>query len=345
MSLLENCCSPEMEVPVVQSKQWYQRRVREMEEYEQKAEEFFTNCVRTPTGSEDLLLSLKSFLLSQKPSRKLVWITSGGTTVPLEKNTVRYIDNFSSGNRGAASAEYFLQHDYSVIFLYRKRSSQPFHRRFTSTTDTTAVLDFFSLDHAGNIVVLPDKNKLVQDALEKYVTANSSQQIVLIPFVTISDYFYWMKEISDQLREYGESDVLFYSAAAVSDFYIKNPAEHKLQSHDGPIIVTLDLVPKLIPLMKWKWLPKAMIVTFKLETDEEVLDKKVNVHLRGYGVDMVIANILGQYNDRVWFCKPNGEKFLLQRGDQEKTAKVDLEIRIVNELVKIHEYWQQKQDS
>ena len=33
-------------------------------------------------------------------------ITSGGTTVPLEKNTVRFIDNFSTGTRGATSAEY-----------------------------------------------------------------------------------------------------------------------------------------------------------------------------------------------------------------------------------------------
>lgn len=33
-------------------------------------------------------------------------LQSGGTTVPLEQKTVRYLDNFSSGNRGAASAEY-----------------------------------------------------------------------------------------------------------------------------------------------------------------------------------------------------------------------------------------------
>jgi len=31
---------------------------------------------------------------------------SGGTTVPLESRTVRYIDNFSVGTRGATSAEY-----------------------------------------------------------------------------------------------------------------------------------------------------------------------------------------------------------------------------------------------
>lgn len=35
----------------------------------------------------------------------MVLVTSGGTSVPLEKNTVRSIENFSTGKRGAASAE------------------------------------------------------------------------------------------------------------------------------------------------------------------------------------------------------------------------------------------------
>ena len=37
----------------------------------------------------------------QPAHRPLVLITSGGTTVPLEAKTVRFIDNFSSGSRGA----------------------------------------------------------------------------------------------------------------------------------------------------------------------------------------------------------------------------------------------------
>jgi len=48
-----------------------------------------------------------------------VLFQSGGTTVPLEHNTVRFVDNFSAGTRGSASAEYFLGAGYSVIFLYR----------------------------------------------------------------------------------------------------------------------------------------------------------------------------------------------------------------------------------
>jgi phosphopantothenate-cysteine ligase len=33
-------------------------------------------------------------------------VTSGGTTVPLERQMVRFLDNFSAGTRGAISAEY-----------------------------------------------------------------------------------------------------------------------------------------------------------------------------------------------------------------------------------------------
>jgi len=36
------------------------------------------------------------------------FLQSGGTVVPLESRTVRYIDNFSVGTRGAASAEYLI---------------------------------------------------------------------------------------------------------------------------------------------------------------------------------------------------------------------------------------------
>jgi phosphopantothenate-cysteine ligase len=53
-------------------------------------------------------------------------VTSGGTSVPLEKNTVRSIENFSTGRRGALSAESFLREGFYVIFLYRKNSIQPF---------------------------------------------------------------------------------------------------------------------------------------------------------------------------------------------------------------------------
>lgn len=59
------------------------------------------------------------------------YFQSGGTTVPLEHNTVRFVDNFSAGTRGSASAEYFLDHGYAVIFMHRLKSLEPFTRHFT----------------------------------------------------------------------------------------------------------------------------------------------------------------------------------------------------------------------
>lgn len=49
---------------------------------------------------------INAFLQNQKKSGNCVAVvTSGGTTVPLERNTVRFLDNFSTGSRGAAAVE------------------------------------------------------------------------------------------------------------------------------------------------------------------------------------------------------------------------------------------------
>jgi len=47
----------------------------------------------------------------------VVCITSGGTTVPLEQRCVRFIDNFSSGQRGAASTEYADKSRTHLLFI------------------------------------------------------------------------------------------------------------------------------------------------------------------------------------------------------------------------------------
>lgn len=43
--------------------------------------------------------------MSQHAGKKVAVVTSGGTVVPLERNTVRFVDNFSTGNRGASCTE------------------------------------------------------------------------------------------------------------------------------------------------------------------------------------------------------------------------------------------------
>ena len=49
---------------------------------------------------------VKQFIeCNEKKDIPVAFVTSGGTLVPLENNTVRFIDNFSTGTRGAVSAE------------------------------------------------------------------------------------------------------------------------------------------------------------------------------------------------------------------------------------------------
>ncbi|GME97395.1 unnamed protein product [Ambrosiozyma monospora] len=88
-------------------------------------------------------------------NRKIVLVTSGGTTVPLENNTVRFIDNFSAGTRGATSAEYFLENGYAVIFLHREFSLLPYSRHYSHTTN--CFLDYMAESSDGSKVEVDKK--------------------------------------------------------------------------------------------------------------------------------------------------------------------------------------------
>ena len=88
-------------------------------------------CVTSGLDKRELLYFFLHFffLINAGESHNVV----GGTIIPLEKNTVRFIDNFSTGNRGAASSEYFLAQGYvasldlrtpsrgCLYFSYRER--------------------------------------------------------------------------------------------------------------------------------------------------------------------------------------------------------------------------------
>lgn len=67
-----------------------------------------------------------SFKNKLNKESKIVFITSGGTSIRLERNTVRSIENFSTGKRGALCAENFLESNYNVVFLFRTDSCKPY---------------------------------------------------------------------------------------------------------------------------------------------------------------------------------------------------------------------------
>lgn len=57
---------------------------------------------------------------------------------------------------------------------------------------------------------------------------------------------------------------------------------HKMQSASGPPVIQLQLVPKMLAPLVNLWVPEAFVVSFKLETDENILISKARDALEKY---------------------------------------------------------------
>jgi len=272
----------------------------------------------------------------KKSAKKLVLVTSGGTTVPLETNTVRFVDNFSAGTRGSVSAEYFLKAGYGVIFLHRDKSLQPFSRHFSSSE----MLEFLQVTADGGGLTVPGESlekllPIVEDR-NKY-----SGSLLEIPFTSLSDYLWLLRSASKVLAEHGKSSLL-YLAAAVSDFYI--PADHlpthKIQSSQGPPPINLQLVPKMLRPLVSCWTQRCYVVSFKLETDPSMLVPKSRQAIQKYGHNLVIGNILSTRKKTVMFVTKEEQKDIVM-SDEELAAGEEIENKIVKEVVEKHQEFSQ----
>lgn len=279
---------------------------------------------------------------SEKTGKNVALVTSGGTTVPLENNTVRFIDNFSAGTRGATSAEYFLENGYAVIFLHREFSLLPYSRHYSHTTN--CFLDYMT-EQNDRVEI---NNKFADDMLvilRKYKQAQSSNLLLLLPFTTVNQYLYTLRSISRELQVL-ESKALFYLAAAVSDFFLPQlrMPQHKIQSQElgGKLIVDLEPVPKFLRRLVDKWAPQAMIISFKLETDETILIKKAKDALDKYQHQLVIGNLLQTRKKEVVFVKPSDETHRIKLTDLQIENKVEIESLIIPAVIKEHELYKQK---
>ncbi|TIA92562.1 hypothetical protein E3P99_00555 [Wallemia hederae] len=221
-------------------------------------------------------------------------LISGGTTVPMEKNTVRFLDNFSAGTRGATSAEYILNDErYAVIFMHRQHSLQPYTRHFSHTTNP--FLDLLNLPESadGDITVNKSKAPEMYNILLKHHQVVQDDRLFSLPFITVAEYLFLLKDVSKAMKGLGR-DALYYLAAAVSDFFIPTQKiyEHKIQSQKGSLQIEMDQTPKILGSLVKDWTPDGYIVSFKLETDTELLIPKAIGALEKYEHHLVIANEL-----------------------------------------------------
>ncbi|EJC99315.1 phosphopantothenate-cysteine ligase [Fomitiporia mediterranea MF3/22] len=302
--------------------------------------------------------------------RKVVLVTSGGTTVPLELNVVRFLDNFSAGTRGATSAEYFLRAGYAVIFMHRQHSLQPYSRHYSHSTNP--FLDFLELEDPPNsspssvpaITVRSADPEHLRSVLSAYKAVHKSGTLHTLTFVTVNEYLWLLRAVSKELSVLGRN-AMYYLAAAVSDFFLprEKMSEHKIQSGKGSLVIEMDQVPKILKPMVDEWTPEGFIVSFKariLETDLTLLVPKARAALERYGHQVVIGNELHTRKYEVVFVArtasspssaststPDGinsrstniEETWLRITEQASHMGKEIEEDIVDELVRRHISW------
>jgi phosphopantothenate---cysteine ligase (ATP) len=307
-------------------------------------------------------LKLQDFCLQHAAlNRPIVLVSSGGTAADLESRTVRYLDNFSTGWRGAISVEQFVERGYAVIHLWRVGSTSPYARVLSKALGlegnhaiSSAAMSQLFLhqdnndnkdtdhddmnDNQNTVETVRDEfdwnteninshhlpttqtglettahhtslqlqsrianNEQVQRAWRQWRSHKS--HILTIPFRTVEEYLIRLKECAIAMKE-SNALAMFYLAAAVSDYYLPDRSEHKLQSGANDLVLTLKPVPKLLGYLRSHWAPNAFVVSFKLETDANILRSKVEQAVHSYGVHMVIGNLLETRHSsvHVWYC-------------------------------------------
>lgn len=254
--------------------------------------------------------------------------------MPLEMNTVRFVDNFSLGTRGASSAEHFLELGYSVIFLHRDRSLQPFVRHL----EINNIFEFLQLSSDSDstrIEVIPDKVAKLLPWFRCYQRVKESGQLLSLPFTTLAEYLWLLRASAESVARFG-SRALLYLAAAVSDFYIppNDMSIHKIHSN-SPLSIRLDLVPKMLRPLVTHWVPEAYIVSFKLETDPSILVSKAKQALKNYGHTLVVANIMNTRKISVILVTSTEEE-PINLTTEESGEGIEIEKKIVEKLAEKH---------
>ena len=160
---------------------------------------------------------IKTFLTAAAAANgQVVIVTSGGTSVPLERNTVRSLENFSSGTRGAISAEEFIRQRETAWVVYFHRENPRCKMPFSVSLD------------ADIIIRTGQGLEKMQSAIEEF--ARVKHRLLEVPFTTVQHYLTGLEALSRLSRHLTSPRVIFYLPAAVSDFYLpdENLAEHKI---------------------------------------------------------------------------------------------------------------------
>lgn len=115
--------------------------------------------------------------------------------------------------------------------MHRQFSLQPFSRHYSHSTNP--FLDFLEIDPPINqrlsaemiisspphITVTPSERVDLLQVLGTYKSVQKSGTLHTMTFVTVNDYLWLLRAVSQELSVLGR-DAMYYLAAAVSDFFL-----------------------------------------------------------------------------------------------------------------------------
>ena len=193
----------------------------------------------------------------------------------------------------------------------------------------------------NKVQINPDFADEMLVVLRKYKNATESNLLLLIPYTTVNQYLYTLKSASTIMSRL-DSGALFYLAAAVSDFFLPQSRmpQHKIQSQpSGKLVIDLEQVPKFLRRLVDSWAPSAMIVSFKLETDNSILLQKSLTALSRYQHQLVIGNLLQTRKKEVVLVTPDEKTEWVRLSEQEEKNGVEIESLIVPAVIERHHKW------
>lgn len=120
---------------------------------------------------------------------------------------------------------------YAVIFMHRQFSLQPFSRHYSHSTNP--FLDFLEIDPPAeqvlsaemtlssppHITVTPSERVDLLRVLGTYKSVQKLGTLHTMTFVTVNDYLWLLRAVSQELSVLRRS-AMYYLAAAVSDFFL-----------------------------------------------------------------------------------------------------------------------------
>ena len=140
--------------------------------------------------------------------------------------------------------------------MHRQFSLQPFSRHYSHSTNP--FLDFLEIEPATSkdpnpqISVTPETRQDLLEVLTAYKSVQASGTLHTLTFVTVNDYLWLLRAVSQELSILLKRKAMFYLAAAVSDFFLPKqkmvspPLPHPLASlaliHDHVAVTTQDTI-------------------------------------------------------------------------------------------------------